>query len=154
MRKRVKTPIIHTIDYKSKTKSRSKKAAPNQVEKEREGYTFSLPASTKITLEKKKIYTENIQTCACNNWATTYLGLFQGDEGLYGKPWDADPWPKSRLWSCSINCDRRSLKKSSLVVSSTRVDDGTAGDLPYSRPCYRRSQQENWILEPKCSWQH
>jgi len=40
---------------------------------------------------EKKIYTENIQTCAFNNRATTYLGLFQGDEGLYGKPWDADP---------------------------------------------------------------
>jgi len=50
----VSKPPLHTIDYKSKTKSRSKKAAPNQVEKEREGYTFSLPASTKITLEKKK----------------------------------------------------------------------------------------------------
>jgi hypothetical protein len=74
-------------------------------------------------------------------WTTPYLGLFQGDEGLYGKPWDVDPCPKSRLWSCSINCDRRSLKKSSLVVSSTKVDDGTDGGLPYSTPCCK-SQQE------------
>jgi hypothetical protein len=70
-----------------------------------------------------------------------YLGLFQGDEGLYGKSWDADPCPKSRLWSCSINCDRRSLKKSSLVVSSTRVDDGTVGGLPYSTPCCKPQQE-------------
>ena len=147
-----KPPITYNRLQKAKQNHARKRLLRTKWRKEREGYTFSLPASTKIT--KKKIYTENIQTCACNNRATTYLGLFQGDEGLYGKPWDADPWPKSRLWSCSINCDRRSLKKSSLVVSSTRVDDGTAGDLPYSTPCDRRSQQENWILEPKCSLQH
>jgi hypothetical protein len=70
----------------------------------------------------------------------SYLGLFQGDEDLYGKPCGADPCPKSRLGSCSINCDLRSLKKSSLVVSSTRVDDGTGGCLPYSTACvYNKS---------------
>ena len=82
MRKRVKTPIIHTIDYKSKTKSRSKKAAPNQVEKEREGYTFSLPASTKITKKKTilRIYrralatTEQPPTLDCSRETKACMG--------------------------------------------------------------------------------
>ena len=64
----------------------------------------------------------------------SYLGLFQGEGGLYWKPWEADPCPKSRLWSCSISCDLRSLKKSSLVVSSTKVEDATIGCLPYPTP--------------------
>ena len=64
----------------------------------------------------------------------SYLGWFQGEGGLYGKPWGADPRPKSRLWSCSISCDLRSLKKSSLVVSSTKVEDVTIGCLPNSMP--------------------
>lgn len=66
----------------------------------------------------------------------SYLGLFQGEGGLYWKPWEADPCPKSRLWSCSISCDLRSLKKSSLVVSSTKVEDATIGCLPYPTPCH------------------
>ena len=153
MIKRVKTPI--TYNRLQKQNKITLEKGCSEPSGEGKGGIYILTTSFyKDNVRGKKIYTENIQTCACNNWATTYLGLFQGDEGLYGKPWDADPWPKSRLWSCSINCDRRSLKKSSLVVSSTRVDDGTAGDLPYSTPCYRRSQQENWILEPKCSLQH
>jgi hypothetical protein len=79
---------------------------------------------------------------------TYYLGLFHGGEDLYGNPCGADPCPKSRLWSCSINCDLRSLKKSSLVVSSTRVDDGTGSCLPYSTACvYNKKVKQLGRLE-------
>lgn len=44
---------LHTIDYKSKTKSRWKKLLQTKLG-EGKGYTFSLPASTKITREQKR----------------------------------------------------------------------------------------------------
>lgn len=75
----------------------------------------------------RRIYNHGIE-------CSSYLGWFQGEGGLNGKPWEADPCPKSRLWSCSISCDLRSLKKSSLVVSSTKVEDATIGCLPNSMP--------------------
>lgn len=49
-----------------------------------------------------------------------------GVDGLYGKSC-GDPVPlfKSRLWSCSISWERRSLKKSRRDVNSTRVEEAT-----------------------------
>lgn len=65
----------------------------------------------------------------------SHLGLFHGGDDLYTNPWEGTPaWLKSRLWSCSISCERRSLKKSSRVVSSTRVEDATNGCLRYPIP--------------------
>jgi len=87
-----------------------------------------------IGREKKhyqRIYNHGIE------WSS-YLGWFQGEGGLNGKPWEADPCPKSRLWSCSISCDLRSLKKSNLVVSSTKVEEATIGCLPYSMPWHTK----------------
>lgn len=66
---------------------------------------------------------------------TSHLGLFHGGDGLlYWNACDVGPWLKSRLCSCSISWDLRSLKKSRREVSSTRVEDANEGCFGCSIP--------------------
>jgi hypothetical protein len=131
----LKVTTLHT-EYQITPHLRSYSLAPRQQNhiEEKQIYTRTGSFLQLIDGEKnhyQRIYNHEIER-------PSYLGWFQGEGGLNGKPWEADPCPKSRLWSCSISCDLRSLKKSSLVVSSTKVEDATIGCLPNSIPWHTK----------------